>query len=174
MQMAIENPQNKYLIRPILAIDLTCQEIKIQDLDSSRARRPHSIVIRDFVTRHMFCFGENHEKIKFLNAIRKHRRELKVWHPIIHSDDLKVLSHQNLGQQTSGSGYNTRSKKASASHGLPTITETSANSSGLSSGSGSSGSAMRLLNEKGYVDTISPRSRKRPNDRCSEKRESKN
>ena len=171
---SINNLRNRtgHIIRPYLAIDLTCPEIKVSDVDSMRARRPNSIVIRDFVTRHMISFGENSEKISFLNSLRKHRRELKIWEPILHRKDLNAYNFVSnvMNQAPSHQAQKVKiGQKQYQGQGLPTIEErsremvTSMNSSNQSHGSSNeSGSAMRLLEEKGYIDQISPRSRKMP------------
>ena len=139
------------VISPILSVDITHPDIKIQEIEQNRSRRPNSFQVRDFVCRHVFCTGDKEISREFVLSMRRHRRDLVVWAPVIKVE----LDERDRERYDSGNGQNGSKIE---NYGKMENSRTSQESQD------SGGAAMRELMNRGLYSADSPKNKKREGD----------
>ena len=103
----LQSKQSSEIIAPFLALDITHPDIKINEIESSRSRRPNSFQVRDFVNRYQFSMDTSAEMKKFLSKLKQHRKDVATWLCVTKPDDCDISgdSHGQAMKQLAQNGF---------------------------------------------------------------------
>ncbi|XP_076814627.1 uncharacterized protein LOC143460856 isoform X2 [Clavelina lepadiformis] len=64
---------------PQLSIDLAPKDLKINEIEKIRQKRPNSFQIRDTTERHLFAASDKNDMVRWIRGLRQHKSDLGAW-----------------------------------------------------------------------------------------------